>query len=108
MDFYERKSRAITKLDSIIKSNDKISISSLTLLIGAEFGFSQKFVIEREKKYGGKLQYSNYKEIEEDFANKKIHPLDLKIAVAKEISKLLTIFQKNKAKLEKLLKEAYK
>ena len=68
----------------------------------------EKFVIEREKKYGGNLQYSNYKEIEEDFANKKIHPLDLKVAVAKEISKLLTIFQKNKAKLEKLLKEAYK
>ncbi len=68
----------------------------------------EKFVIERDKKYGGNLQYSSYKDIEEDFANKKLHPLDLKIAVAKEISKLLMLFQKNKAKLEKLLKEAYK
>ncbi len=68
----------------------------------------EKFVIERDKKYGGNLQYSNYKEIEEDFANKKLHPLYLNIAVAIEISKLLMLFQKNKDKLEKLIKEAYK
>lgn len=68
----------------------------------------KKFVVERPEKYGGNLEYESYKEIEEDFVNKKVHPLDLKMAVAKEISNLLKIFKKNKKKLEKLSKEAYK
>ncbi len=67
-----------------------------------------KFVVERPEKYGGNLEYLSYNEVEEDFVNNKIHPLDLKMAVAREISDLLKIFQKNKVMLEKLSKEAYK
>ncbi len=68
---------------------------------------NEKFVVERDKKYGGDLKYSNYKEIEKDFVAKKLHPLDLKNAVAKEISKMLELIQKNKKELENLAKEAY-
>jgi len=49
----------------------------------------EKFIIERQDKYGGNLEYSKYNEIEKDFIKKKLHPLDLKNAVAKEISNLL-------------------
>ncbi len=68
----------------------------------------EKFIIKRDKKYGGNLEYLDYNKIEEDFVNKKLHPLDLKSAVAMEISNLLKIMQKNKKKLEKLSEEAYK
>ena len=69
---------------------------------------NEKFVIKRDKKYGGDLKYSNYKEIEKDFISKKLHPLDLKNAVADEIIKILKPIQKKKKELEKLAKRAYK
>jgi tyrosyl-tRNA synthetase len=68
---------------------------------------SEEFIVERDAKYGGNLVYKKYEEIEKDFKNKKLHPLDLKNATAKEVSKLLDIFQKNKAELLKLVKDAY-
>lgn len=67
----------------------------------------QRFIVERDKKYGGNLEFSNYEEIEKMFAEKKLHPQDLKNAVAKEINHLLMLFQKNKEELKKLEEEAY-
>ena|SRR3989344_2628043 len=66
----------------------------------------EKFVVERPQKFGGKIEYSNYKEIEKDFASKKLHPLDLKNAVAREINILLKPFRENK-ELNILYKKAY-
>ena len=68
----------------------------------------EKFVIKRDKKFGGDLEYKNYQNIEKDFTAKKIHPLDLKMAVAEEINKLLKIIQKNKKELEKIANKGYK
>jgi len=67
----------------------------------------EKFTIERPEKFGGNLEYLNYEEIEKDFVAKKLHPLDLKNAVAKEISVLLKPIQKKKKELEKLAEKAY-
>lgn len=67
----------------------------------------QKFVIHRDKKYGGDLEYKTYEEVEKDFVAKKLHPLDLKNAVANEIIEIIKPIQKEKKTLEKLEKEAY-
>jgi tyrosyl-tRNA synthetase len=45
--------------------------------------------IERPEKYGGNLEFKTYQELEESFANKKLHPMDLKQAVTREINNLL-------------------
>lgn len=66
----------------------------------------EKFVVERPEKYGGNLVYDAYEAVEKDFTAKKLHPLDLKNAVAKEINILLKNFRENN-KLHKLHKEAY-
>ena len=66
----------------------------------------EKFVIERSEKFGGNLKYKDYEQIEKDFIEKKLHPLDLKNAVAKEINILLENFRKDK-KLKELWKLAY-
>ncbi len=66
-----------------------------------------KFIVKRDKKYGGDLVYDNYEQIEKDFVSKKLHPLDLKNAVSEEIIKILKPIQKEKKILEKLGKEAY-
>ncbi|MBI2151735.1 tyrosine--tRNA ligase [Candidatus Woesearchaeota archaeon] len=63
---------------------------------------SKNFVVERPEKFGGNLTFSTYEEVEEAYAQKKLHPLDLKQAIAKEINILLETFQKEKGRLEKL------
>lgn len=67
---------------------------------------SEKVIIERNEKFGGDLEYSNYEELEKDFIDKKLHPLDLKNAVTKEVNSMLDVFRENKD-LHKLYKEAY-
>ncbi|KAK0568145.1 hypothetical protein OC861_002236 [Tilletia horrida] len=57
--------------------------------------------IVRPEKYGGSLHYSSYEKLEEDFASKTLHPLDLKTGVAGAINSLLAPirdeFEKNEA-----------
>ena len=67
---------------------------------------NEKFVIERPEKWGGNLVYSSYSEIEKDVLEKKVHPMDVKNGVAKEINVLLENFRKNE-KLKKLHFLAY-
>jgi len=66
----------------------------------------KKLVIERPEKFGGKVVYSNYDKLEKDFVEQKLHPLDLKKAVANEINKLLEPIRKD-SKIRKLYNEAY-
>jgi tyrosyl-tRNA synthetase len=48
-----------------------------------------EFTIERPAKYGGSTTYGNYKEVENDFVLRKIHPMDLKNATASYINKII-------------------
>lgn len=68
----------------------------------------QKLLIQRPEKFGGNLEYSNYEQMEEDFISKKLHPLDLKNTIAREINSLLMPVRKNIARLQKLHQDAYK
>lgn len=68
----------------------------------------QSLKIERPEKFGGNLTYADYDEMEKDFISKKLHPLDLKNAVAREINSLLKPVRKSKTKLQKLYDAAYK
>ncbi|MFH0971590.1 MAG: tyrosine--tRNA ligase [Candidatus Micrarchaeota archaeon] len=45
--------------------------------------------IERDAKYGGNLEFRNYAELEREYAGKKLHAVDLKNAVARELAKIL-------------------
>ncbi|MBD3252830.1 tyrosine--tRNA ligase [Candidatus Pacearchaeota archaeon] len=65
----------------------------------------EKFLVERDEKYGGNVEYGDHKEIEKDFVSRKLHPQDLKLAVAKEINKMLE--KADKKKLDKLAQKAY-
>ena len=65
----------------------------------------KKFVIDRPEKFGGKLEFSTYEEIEKVFVKKELLPLDLKIALAKEVNNLLKVFKDKK--LEKISKDGY-
>lgn len=45
--------------------------------------------IERPEKFGGNVSYSSYSELESDFAQKKLHPSDLKQSVADYLIKII-------------------
>lgn len=66
----------------------------------------ETFIIERPEKFGGNKSYSHYDEVEKDFVEKKLHPLDLKKALAKEINKIIEPVRSNQ-KLQKLYADAY-
>ena len=66
-----------------------------------------KFIIERPEKFGGNVEYEEYKTLEKDYAIKKLHPQDLKKAVAKEVNKLLNSVRKGAVSVQKILKQAY-
>jgi len=66
----------------------------------------EKFLVERPKKFGGNKEYKSYEELEKDFIDKKLHPLDLKNAIAIEINTLLKNFREDKT-IHQLHKEAY-
>lgn len=66
----------------------------------------EKFLVERPTKFGGNISYESYEKLEKDFKDKKLHPMDLKQALTKEIIKLLNKIDKKK--LDDLAKKAYK
>jgi tyrosyl-tRNA synthetase len=47
------------------------------------------FTIERSSKFGGTIQFQNPEELAKIYAEGKLHPQDLKNAVAKELAKIL-------------------
>lgn len=67
----------------------------------------KEFILERPEKYGGPVRYKNYETIEADFADGKIHPMDLKTALAKEMNGLLSGVRKDFSGKEAIVKKAY-
>jgi len=60
--------------------------------------------IKRPEKFGGDLSFSSYNELEKEFVNKEIHPMDLKNMVALYLSEILKPvrehFEKHPGKFE--------
>ena len=48
-----------------------------------------EFIVERAAKYGGNVTYINYSDVEYDFIQKRVHPVDLKNATATHINKII-------------------
>ena len=67
----------------------------------------EALLIERPEKFGGNLTIKTYSELEKIYSEGKLHPMDLKVSVAKEIDKLLTPIREQMKTKQKLIKEAY-
>jgi len=65
------------------------------------------FSVERAEKFGGNVTYKNYGDLEKDFVAKKMHPQDLKKAVAREIAEILKPVREFFEGKQDLIKEAY-
>jgi len=69
----------------------------------------EKFIITRNEANGGDLNFSTYEELETYFAEKKLHPADLKVAVEFYINRLLDPIRKifDTPELKQLVSKAY-
>lgn len=66
-----------------------------------------KLEIKRPEKFGGDMVYNSYNDLEKDFSEKKLHPMDLKNAVAEKLIKILEPARKHfeQPKMKKMLEE---
>lgn len=58
-------------------------------LKGQEDLLKNGFEVKREEKFGGDVAYQTYADLEKDFADKKLFPLDLKLAVVDYLDRLV-------------------
>ena len=92
--------------EGIVEGNGVLAfLQHVIMVIKQDNG--EKFLIERPEKFGGNVEFETYEDIEKAFLNKKVHPLDLKNALAREINKLLKVFDKDRDELEKEAKNGY-
>ena len=75
--------------EGLIKENPVLEIAKLLL-----FPKFEKLEISRQEKFGGNKLYKTYQELESDFSNKKLHPVDLKQSVIEYLEKLLSPIRK--------------
>ncbi len=59
------------------------------------FPFVKKMEIDRPAKFGGTVSYAHYKDLENDFASGKLHPMDLKNGLADALSDILSPARKH-------------
>jgi tyrosyl-tRNA synthetase len=71
--------------ESNIQSNPLLEISKH--IIFHEFG---EIKIERPEKFGGNVTFTDYNQLESNFAEKKIHPTDLKQTVGEYLVKIIS------------------
>ncbi len=73
------------------KIEDNPVLQILRLII---FPRIEKLEIKRPEKFGGKLILKNYEEAEKTYSQGKLHPMDLKNAVAEELEKIISPIRK--------------
>jgi len=86
-----------------VKGNPVIETVKLTI-----FTERESLTIPRAPKYGGPKTFDSYGELEKTYVKGKLHPLDLKEAVAKALIEILNpvreYFRRHPQRLEKMMK----
>jgi len=75
----------------IVEGNPVIELAKHLIFRGEE----REFIIERPAKYGGPIEIHTQEELIKTYSEGKIHPLDLKTAVAEYLIKFITPIRNN-------------
>ena len=70
--------------EGVVDKNPVLEISKH--IVFHEFN---EMVVERPDKFGGNVTYTSYQDLEGDFAQKKLHPSDLKATVSKYVTNII-------------------
>lgn len=92
-----------------IEDNGILAFAKFVIFSVLESRNQTEFVIERTEENGGTVSFKDYASLEQAFAKKELHPLDLKIGVTSFINELLEPIRKKfqTPELQKLVKLAY-
>ena len=71
--------------ETVIQNNPVLEIAKTVI-----FHEFKEINIERPEKFGGNISYSDYSQIESDFAEKRLHPGDLKQAVGEYLVEIIS------------------
>src|SRR4030042_9330 len=74
--------------EGVIEENGILAFMRYVIMV-LKSNRNEKFTIERVEKFGGDVEYGNYEELEKNFVAKKLHPQDLKKALANELAEIL-------------------
>lgn len=97
ISFLDSKKKICKKINNAfcevgnIECNPLLSLCKQVLFPFIEHMGLKNFIIKRDEKYGDNLLYTNYNQMENDFVNEILHPIDLKSG----ISTLVIKIQKN-------------
>ncbi len=69
--------------EGVIENNPVLEIAKLVV-----FPRLKTFEVKRPDKFGGNIEFESYKELEKAFAEKKIHPMDLKNTIAEKLDEI--------------------
>lgn len=92
-----------------IAENGVLSFAKFVIFPILELNAGEDFVVERNNENGGNLSFSTFQALEDAFARKDLHPLDLKNAVGESLNRLLEPIRKKfrTPELQKLQQLAY-
>lgn len=112
IDILDNENAVIEKLNGAfceigkVENNGVLAFCRYVIMVHKQ-DEGKSFVIERPQKFGGSLEFRSYEELEEAYLSQRVHPLDLKKAVAKEINLLLNSVRKKLKGKEELILAAY-
>ena len=92
-DSYEEIKRTIKNAycpEKIVQDNPILQVSRLII-----FPYIKVIKINRDKKFGGDVEFKTYEELERAYASGKLHPLDLKNTVSEYLEKIIAPIRKN-------------
>ena len=70
--------------EGLVEKNPVLEISKYII-----FHKFNEVTVERPDKFGGNVTYTSYQDLEGDFAQKKLHPSDLKATVSKYVTEII-------------------
>jgi len=70
--------------EKVVENNPVVDI--MRYHIFPRFG---RIIIERDEKFGGDVEYESFEDLAKDYAEGNLHPLDLKMSVAKYLNEIL-------------------
>jgi len=93
-------------VDGVVEGNGLLAMLKYVIFRRIEKE-KRKLVVNRPEKYGGKLEFSDYDEVESAFASKKLSSIDLKQAVSEELISFISSIRNSLIKNKGLLDSAY-
>lgn len=92
-DTYDEIKKTINKahcVEGVVEDNPILQITKLIIFLRIA-----QFEVKRPDKFGGNVSYKNYESLEKDFAEKKLHPMDLKNSVTEYLESIIKPIREN-------------